>query len=174
MEKKREKWSSFKTDNCLIHFIVGCVLAIIFTMIISEALAAGILISVIVDSLSAGVCLACIIIHCDATYKKHIVGFYRINKEAHLPSKRDTDAGYDIYASFPEDFMLIHPNETKMIPTGIASTFDKAYVAVLKERGSTGVLGIGQRAGIIDALKERGIQEGDTVSIYDLEFDYRN
>lgn len=29
-------------------------------------------------------------------------------------------------------------------------------------------------SGIIDALKERGIQEGDTVSIYDLEFDYRN
>ena len=29
-------------------------------------------------------------------------------------------------------------------------------------------------SGIIDALKARGIQEGDTVSIYDLEFDYRN
>ena len=29
-------------------------------------------------------------------------------------------------------------------------------------------------SGIIDALKEKGIQEGDTVSIYDLEFDYRN
>lgn len=27
-------------------------------------------------------------------------------------------------------------------------------------------------SGIIDALKERGIEEGDTVSIYDLEFDY--
>ncbi|MBQ7596875.1 MAG: GTPase ObgE [Clostridia bacterium] len=29
-------------------------------------------------------------------------------------------------------------------------------------------------SGIIDALKERGIEEGDTVSIYDLEFDYVN
>ncbi|MCQ2470776.1 MAG: GTPase ObgE [Clostridia bacterium] len=29
-------------------------------------------------------------------------------------------------------------------------------------------------SGIIDALKERGIEEGDTVSIYDLEFDYFN
>ncbi len=27
-------------------------------------------------------------------------------------------------------------------------------------------------SGIIDALVEKGIQEGDTVSIYDLEFDY--
>ncbi len=29
-----------------------------------------------------------------------------------------------------------------------------------------------QSTGIIDALRERGIQEGDTVSIYDLEFDF--
>ena len=29
-------------------------------------------------------------------------------------------------------------------------------------------------SGIIDALRERGIQEGDTVSIYDLEFDFVN
>lgn len=29
-----------------------------------------------------------------------------------------------------------------------------------------------QSSGIIDALKERGIEEGDTVSIYELEFDY--
>ena len=29
-----------------------------------------------------------------------------------------------------------------------------------------------QTSGIIDALREKGIQEGDTVSIYDLEFDY--
>lgn len=29
-----------------------------------------------------------------------------------------------------------------------------------------------QSSGIIDALREKGIQEGDTVSIYDLEFDY--
>ena len=27
-------------------------------------------------------------------------------------------------------------------------------------------------SGIIDALKENGIHEGDTVSIYDIEFDY--
>lgn len=29
-----------------------------------------------------------------------------------------------------------------------------------------------ERSGIIDALLERGMQEGDTVSIYDLEFEY--
>ena len=29
-------------------------------------------------------------------------------------------------------------------------------------------------SGIIDALREKGISEGDTVSIYDLEFDFVN
>ena len=28
------------------------------------------------------------------------------------------------------------------------------------------------QSGVIDALKEKGIQEGDTVSIYDIEFDF--
>jgi len=29
-----------------------------------------------------------------------------------------------------------------------------------------------QRAGIVDALKDLGIRDGDTVKMYDLEFDY--
>ena len=29
-------------------------------------------------------------------------------------------------------------------------------------------------SGVIDALREEGIQEGDTVSMYDLEFDFVN
>ena len=28
------------------------------------------------------------------------------------------------------------------------------------------------RAGVIDALREAGIKEGDTVSLYDIEFDF--
>ena len=38
-----------------------------------------------------------------------------------------------------------------MIPTGLATAFDSKYVAILKERGSTGTKGIGQRSGIIDS-----------------------
>ena len=38
-----------------------------------------------------------------------------------------------------------------MIPTGLASAFSSHYVAILKERGSTGSKGIGQRAGVIDS-----------------------
>ena len=29
-----------------------------------------------------------------------------------------------------------------------------------------------QKSGVFDALVERGIEEGDTVSIYDIEFEY--
>ena len=31
-----------------------------------------------------------------------------------------------------------------------------------------------QSSGVIDRLRESGVQEGDTVSIYDLEFDFVN
>lgn len=77
--------------------------------------------------------------------------FAKTNAYGKIPNKREEDAAYDIYAGFEEDFMVIVPHETKMIPTGIASAFSSHYVAILKERGSTGTKGIGQRAGIIDS-----------------------
>lgn len=79
------------------------------------------------------------------------VKFAKIREGAIVPSKRDEDAGFDIYPCFDEDYIIINPHETKLIPTGICSAFDKDYVFVLKERGSTGTKGIGQRAGIIDS-----------------------
>ena len=79
------------------------------------------------------------------------VKFAKVRDNAIIPSKRDEDAGWDIYPCFNEDYIVIQPNETKLIPTGICSAFDKDYVFILKERGSTGSRGIGQRAGIIDS-----------------------
>ena len=76
-----------------------------------------------------------------------------------IPSKRDEDAGYDIYPFFEGDNLEIKPGETVMIPTGLYSAFSKDYVAILKERGSTGTKGMGQRAGVIvisKIYKERG------------------
>ena len=75
------------------------------------------------------------------------ISFARINEEIKIPTKRVGDAGYDIYPHFQEEFMLIQPHETKIIPTGLYSMFDKDYVVILKERGSTGTKGIGQRCG---------------------------
>ena len=79
------------------------------------------------------------------------VKFAKVRPTAIIPTKREEDAGYDIYANFDEDYMTINPHETKMIPTGIASACDTAYCFILKERGSTGTTGIAQRCGIIDS-----------------------
>lgn len=79
------------------------------------------------------------------------IKFAKVRPDAIIPSKRVEDMGYDIYANFPDDFMVIHPNETRMIPTGIASCCDSGYGFFLKERGSTGTKGLGQRAGVIDS-----------------------
>lgn len=79
------------------------------------------------------------------------VKFAKVNPKAIIPSKRDEDAGMDIYACFEDDYIVIAPHETKLIPTGIASACDTGYCFVLKERGSTGIKGMGQRCGIIDS-----------------------
>lgn len=79
------------------------------------------------------------------------VKFAKIRPTAIIPTKRLEDAGYDIYANFEEDFILIPSHETVMIPTGIASACDTDFCLILKERGSTGTKGMAQRAGIIDS-----------------------
>lgn len=79
------------------------------------------------------------------------VKFAKIRPEAIIPSKLDEDMGFDIYACFEEDYMVIKSHETKLIPTGIASSCDSEYGFVLRERGSTGSKGIALRAGVIDS-----------------------
>lgn len=77
--------------------------------------------------------------------------FSKLYEDVKIPSKRAEDAGYDIYAYFTEDYIVINPHKTKLINTGLISAFDERYVAILKERGSTGTKGMGLRAGIIDS-----------------------
>ena len=77
--------------------------------------------------------------------------FAKVKPSAIIPSKRDEDAGFDLYACFDEDYMVIEPHETKLIPSGIATAFSPKYVAILKERGSNGSKGIAQRCGVIDS-----------------------
>ena len=77
--------------------------------------------------------------------------FAKVKPDAIIPTKREEDAGFDIYGLFDEENIVINPHETKMIPTGLASAFSCDYVAILKERGSTGTKGMGQRAGVVDS-----------------------
>ena len=87
----------------------------------------------------------------NANNNKVEITFARENDTVIIPSKRDEDGGFDIYANFTEDYMVIPPHEVKMIPTGLASAFSPDYRIVLKERGSTGSKGMAVRAGIIDS-----------------------
>lgn len=82
---------------------------------------------------------------------KNKIKFAKVNPNAIIPTKRDEDAGYDIYACFDEEYMLINPHQTVLVPTGITSAFSNDYVIIMKERGSTGSKGMGQRCGVIDS-----------------------
>lgn len=79
------------------------------------------------------------------------VKFAKIKPNAIIPTKRPEDAGYDVYPCFDEDYIIIKPHTTVIIPTGIASACDTDYCFVLHERSSTGTKGMAQRCGIIDS-----------------------
>lgn len=79
------------------------------------------------------------------------IKFAKVRPTAIIPTKRNEDAGFDIYANFDEPFILIAPHETVMIPTGIAFACGDDYCLILKERGSTGTKGMAQRCGVVDS-----------------------
>ena len=79
------------------------------------------------------------------------VFFAKFKEGARIPNRNYPSAGFDVYACFDEDYMIIEPHETKLVPTGIGSAFEKDYVMILKERGSTGSKGMGERAGVVDS-----------------------
>lgn len=83
--------------------------------------------------------------------KKPTILFAKVTEDAIIPSKIEENAGYDIYANFEAEFLTFAPHETKLVPTGVASSVTKEYALVAKERGSTGSKGMGLRAGVVDS-----------------------
>ena len=81
------------------------------------------------------------------------VYFAKTKPNALLPSKREEDAGYDIYACLDADtdYISILPQHTALIPTGIASACPPGYYFQIQERGSTGSRGLAKRCGVIDS-----------------------
>lgn len=77
--------------------------------------------------------------------------FAKVRPSAIIPTKRDEDAGYDIYACFEGDYMIIPAHKTKLVPTGIASAMTNKWYLQVEERGSSGVKGMKKSAGIIDS-----------------------
>lgn len=84
------------------------------------------------------------------------IKFKKLDERAIVPSKRDCDAGYDIYGipSIDEEtigFFSFVPGSLTMVPTGLATELPNGYAAIVKERGSTGSKGLAVRCGVIDA-----------------------
>ena len=77
--------------------------------------------------------------------------FAKVKPNAIIPTKEKENAGYDIYACFDEDYMVIPPHSTKLIPTGIASAVSDKYYLQVHERSSTGSKGMKYGAGVVDS-----------------------
>ena len=82
-----------------------------------------------------------------------VITFGKVYDDVIVPTKRREDAGLDIYAYFSDndEFKVIPPHGTAIFNTGLVSHFSPEWYIELNERGSTGTIGIGQRAGIIDS-----------------------
>lgn len=83
--------------------------------------------------------------------KDNDLAFAKVKPNAIIPTKDNENAGYDIYACFDEDYMIIPPHSTKLIPTGIASAVSDKYYLQVHERGSTGSKGMKYGAGVVDS-----------------------
>lgn len=80
-----------------------------------------------------------------------VIYFAKRHPDAIIPSKRPEDGCYDVYARFDEDGVFLAPGSIKLVGTGISSAFSPKYRGVLKERGSTGSIGLAIRCGVIDS-----------------------
>lgn len=74
-----------------------------------------------------------------------------LNDRAFLPSKRDEDASFDLYAIHEQDFNILYPGDIQLMKTGIAIEIPKDWVFYIVERSSTGSKGIAKRCGVIDS-----------------------
>ena len=79
------------------------------------------------------------------------VYFAKMKEGAVIPSKEEENAGYDLYACFDEDYILIEGNHTKLVPTGIAWACSEDFYMQIEERSSTGSKGIKKSAGVVDS-----------------------
>lgn len=85
------------------------------------------------------------------TIKDNEILWCKLKDMAIIPTKKSEDMGYDIYACFEEDYLIIEPHQTALVPTGIGSAFSEKYGIVLEERSSVGKLGIKRNAGVFDS-----------------------
>ena len=62
----------------------------------------------------------------------HKIMFAKLRDGAIIPSKRDEDSDYDLYACFEEEEFVIPAFSTRLVPTGIISAFDESLGVSLR------------------------------------------
>ena len=77
--------------------------------------------------------------------------FAKMNESVIVPTKSAENAGYDVYANFEEEEMVFAPHQTRLVPTKLKMAMTKDNAFILKERGSTGSIGLKCGAGVIDS-----------------------
>lgn len=77
-----------------------------------------------------------------------VIKFAKQNPNARIPSKREEDACFDLWAM---EEVTLEAGETRLIDTGIATAFDADWVAIIKERSSVGSKNILLHCGVIDS-----------------------
>jgi dUTP pyrophosphatase len=107
-----------------------------------------------------------------------LIKFAKKNKSVKIPSKTDTNGGYDIYANFEEPFVKLKAHETTLVPTGLFSSFEKEWYIQFQNRGSNGSKGLLQACGVIDS-SYRGewfvaITNTNNSDWYIIKEDYKN
>jgi dUTP pyrophosphatase len=89
------------------------------------------------------------------TFKPVHILFCKTHPEAVIPSRKRGNAGFDIYGLLPEgntdNYVIVNPHETIMLPTGIKSVIPDDYYIQIQERGSSGSKGIKYSAGVVDS-----------------------
>ena len=75
----------------------------------------------------------------------------KLRDDVRLPTKRVEDAGFDLFANFKEEYIIMQPHESKLIPTGFKTIIPPTHYAQILERGSTGVKNLKYNAGVIDS-----------------------
>ena len=74
--------------------------------------------------------------------------FKQLHQNAKLPTKRESDSGFDVYTI--ENEIWLKPHETRMFATGLACAIPTGFWLRAVDRGSTGSKGIHTHCGIID------------------------
>jgi dUTP pyrophosphatase len=85
--------------------------------------------------------------------ENNVLYFAKTSPYGVIPTKREEDGCYDLYACFePEvEEIVIMPSAIKLVGTGVASAFSSDYRFSVRERGSNTKSGLSVRAGQVDS-----------------------